>query len=94
MNTTANTTQAKPLMPDATIVCDTYLGAVVHVRTAGGWGGQPLYAGGFIKGFTGHDASLLSAADMRAIAAALISAADRIDANGMKSFEELKGLRK
>lgn len=60
----------------------------VTVRMAGGRGGDPVYAGGYITGHTGHIGSMMSAAQMRRLAAALNEAAQAIESSGLPSFHE------
>jgi hypothetical protein len=64
---------------------------VVEVRTAGGRGGDPAYAGGWITGHTGHRGSMMSAAQMRRLAAALCAAAQAIEDAGLPSYEQTRG---
>jgi hypothetical protein len=59
-------------------------------RTAGGYGGMHAYAGGFLTGHVGHAASMMSAAQLRRLAVALVQAADAIDASGLPSLQELR----
>lgn len=68
--------------------------AAVQVTSHGGRGGDPAYAGGYINGFTGHAASLLSAEDMVALGEALIAAASEIKASGLPSFEDLRSRKR
>jgi hypothetical protein len=63
----------------------------VVVETGGGRGGDPCYAGGYVTGHIGHTASMLSAAQLRRLAAALTAAADAIDVSGLPSWQQLQG---
>lgn len=60
----------------------------VVVKTVGGRGGDPAYAGGWIDGHTGHAASMMSAGQMRLLASALLQAAEAIDASGLPSCQQ------
>ncbi len=62
----------------------------VTVQTRGGRGGDPVYVGGFITGHTGHAGSMMSANQMRRLAAALLDAVDTIDESGLPSWQYLR----
>lgn len=54
-------------------------GLRVCVRESRSLGSSEISRGGWVDGFHGHAASLLTAAELRALAAALIEAADYLD---------------
>ena len=83
-------------LPDGTFLAgDDGCGPVtVVVKTSGGFGGHHAYAGGYITGHTGHTASMMSAAQMRRLAAALVAAAEAIDESTLPSYQQLRERKK